>query len=218
MKTLTDKLAARGAEALADAELLALLLGEGSDAEAAEALAGRLLARYGGDAARLAREELPRLRMCEGIGMRRAARIAAAVELGRRTLRAEADEALFIASSDDVVRLFRPEMERLAFEECRALYLTSSNRILERARISQGGVSGTVVDHRLVVKRAIELLATQIVLVHNHPSGTAEPSEADRRLTARIAEAAALFDIRLLDHLIVAPGGGEFSFRSAGLL
>ena len=113
--------------------------------------------------------------------------------------------------------VFRPELEQLDHEECWAVYLSSSNRIIERQRISQGGVQGTVVDHRLIVKRALELLATQLILVHNHPSGSAEASEPDRMLTARIAQAAALFDIRLLDHIIVARAG-SFSFRSAGLL
>ena len=83
--------------------------------------------------------------------------------------------------------------------------------------MSQGGVTGTVVDHRIVVKRALELLATQLILIHNHPSGTAEASPQDKVLTERIAQAAALFDIRLLDHIIVARAG-SFSFRSAGLL
>ena len=91
------------------------------------------------------------------------------------------------------------------------------NRIVERQRVSQGGVQATVVDHRLVIKRALELLATQIILVHNHPSGAALPSEQDKILTKKIAEAAALFDIRLLDHLIIARGG-EYSFRQSGLL
>ena len=111
----------------------------------------------------------------------------------------------------------RPQLERLQYEECWALYLTSSNRLIERQRISQGGVQGTVVDHRLVVKRALELLSTKLILVHNHPSGAAEPSAADRQLTARLKEAAALFDIRLLDHLILAREG-DFSFKRAGLI
>lgn len=98
-----------------------------------------------------------------------------------------------------------------------AIYLTSSNRIIEHCRVSQGGVQATVVDHRLIVKRALELLATQIILVHNHPSGTAAPSDADRTLTIRIRDAAALFDIRLTDHIIIAREG-EFSFRRASML
>ena len=120
-------------------------------------------------------------------------------------------------ASDDVVALFRPQLETLAYEECWAVYLTSSNRIIERQRISQGGVQGTVVDHRLVVKRALELLATQLVLIHNHPSGAAAPSPQDKVLTERVAQAAALFDIRLLDHIIIAREG-DFSFLRAGLV
>ena len=110
-----------------------------------------------------------------------------------------------------------PQLETLAYEECWAVYLTSSNRIIERQRISQGGVQGTVVDHRLVVKRALELLATQLVLIHNHPSGAAAPSPQDKVLTERVAQAAALFDIRLLDHIIIAREG-DFSFLRAGLV
>ena len=146
-----------------------------------------------------------------------AARIVAAAELGRRILTLQAAEKTSIQTSDDVIQLFRPELELLQHEECWALYLSSSNRIIERQRVSQGGVQGTIVDHRLIVKRALELLATQLILVHNHPSGSAEASDADRHLTSRIAEAAALFDIRLLDHIIISRSD-DFSFRSAGLL
>lgn len=217
MKRLLDKLAARGPAALDDAELLALLLGEGSEYKPAEMLSKRLLEHYNGSLARLGRDVLPRLRMVEGVGLRRAARIAAAAELGRRILTLQAAEKTSIQTSDDVIQLFRPELELLQHEECWALYLSSSNRIIERQRVSQGGVQGTIVDHRLIVKRALELLATQLILVHNHPSGSAEASDADRHLTSRIAEAAALFDIRLLDHIIISRSD-DFSFRSAGLL
>ena len=217
MRDLTDKLTARGAEALEDGELLALLLGDGVAGEPMEQLAGRLLDAFGGRLSDLGRADVARLRMAAGIGLKRACRIAAAAEIGRRILAAEACDADRIATSDDVIRLFRPQIESLSYEECWALYLTSTNRIIERCRISQGGVQGTVVDHRLVVKRALELLATQLILVHNHPSGTAEPSPQDRLLTERLARAAALFDIRLLDHLIIAREG-EFSFLRHGLL
>lgn len=142
---------------------------------------------------------------------------SSAAEFGRRVAASRAAEADVIATSDDVVALFRPQLETLAYEECWAVYLTSSNRIIERQRISQGGVQGTVVDHRLVVKRALELLATQLVLIHNHPSGAAAPSPQDKVLTERVAQAAALFDIRLLDHIIIAREG-DFSFLRAGLV
>ena len=210
MKEIADKMLARGAEALSDCELLALLTGDDLTAEA-------LLSASGGSLVRLAAEDMARLRMVGGLGLRRAQLLAAAVELGRRVAASRAQEADSITTSDDVVRLFRPQLERLAHEECWAVYLTASNRILERQRVSQGGVQSTVVDHRLVVKRALELLATQLILIHNHPSGTAEPSAQDKVLTERIAQAAALFDIRLLDHIIISREG-DFSFRRAGLL
>ena len=152
-----------------------------------------------------------------GLGVRVARLLRAAAEYGRRVAASRASEAEVIATSDDVVALFRPQLETLAYEECWAVYLTSSNRIIERQRISQGGVQGTVVDHRLVVKRALELLATQLVLIHNHPSGAAAPSPQDKVLTERVAQAAALFDIRLLDHIIIAREG-DFSFLRAGLV
>lgn len=210
MKQIADKMAARGIAALDDRELLALLL---EDEQAADAL----WQASGESLERLARTELPRLRMLGGLGLRRARLLLAAAEYGRRVAEAQSAAAEVIATSDDVVRLFRPRLERLDHEECWVVYLTSSNRIIERQRVSQGGVQGTVVDHRLIVKRALELLATQLILVHNHPSGAAEASLQDRVLTERIARAAALFDIRLLDHLIVAREG-DFSFLREGLL
>lgn len=210
MKQIADKMAVRGIAALDDRELLALLL---EDEQAADAL----WQASGESLERLARTELPRLRMLGGLGLRRARLLLAAAEYGRRVAEAQSAAAEVIATSDDVVRLFRPRLERLDHEECWVVYLTSSNRIIERQRVSQGGVQGTVVDHRLIVKRALELLATQLILVHNHPSGAAEASLQDRVLTERIARAAALFDIRLLDHLIVAREG-DFSFLREGLL
>ena len=176
MKNIHDKMAARGAEALDNAELLTLLT---EDAQAARAL----LEAYDGSPARIAGESEARLRMVGGLGLKRARLLLAAAEFGRRAEADRAAEADFVATSDDVVRLFRPQLERLAHEECWVVYLTSSNRIIERQRVSQGGVTGTVVDHRLIVKRALELLATQLILVHNHPSGTPEASAQDKALT-----------------------------------
>ena len=176
--------------------------------------AGALLSSFEGRLAALGYADIARLRMAAGIGLKRAARIQAAVELGRRVLAARELGPDPIGSSNDVVRIFRPLLTEMKHEECWCLYLNTGNRIVERQRVSQGGVQATVVDHRLVIKRALELLATQIILVHNHPSGAALPSEQDKILTKKIA---ALFDIRLLDHLIIARGG-EYSFRQNGLL
>ena len=212
MKNLHDKLLSRGAASLTDAELLALLVESPDDRRDPRQTAENLLAAYGSLTA-VAHAEIGRLRMSEGLGLRRAERIRLATELGRRATAATA-----AATTDaDVVRIMRPILDAMGHEECWAIYLTSSNRIIEHCRVSQGGVQATVVDHRLIVKRALELLATQIILVHNHPSGTAAPSDADRTLTIRIRDAAALFDIRLTDHIIIAREG-EFSFRRASML
>lgn len=215
MSEVAEKSLARGVDKLTDAELLSLLLEDGASGR--EEVPSALLASFGGQLTELARADIARLRMAGGIGLKRALRIQAAIELGRRVLSTEVQEARTITSSDDVVRMFRPDMTAKTYEECWCLFLTSSNRIIERMRMSQGGIQATVVDHRLIVKRALELLSTQIILVHNHPSGSAEPSGQDKVLTQKIARAAALFDIRLLDHLIIS-SEGDFSFRQAGLL
>lgn len=209
MKSIRDKIALRGIGELSDAELLAVVIED-------ETLAEKIISECG-SLSGIVRTELPRLRMIEGLGLRRAEKIAASAELGRRLAAAEAQNVDSIATSDDIVRVFRPIVEGLSHEECWVLFLTNSNRIIERQRVSQGGVQATIVDNRLIVKRALELLSTQIVLVHNHPSGAAEPSDADIALTRKVREAAALFDIRLLDHIIIA-GSGSYSFRSGGLL
>ncbi len=209
MKSIRDKIAVRGVGELSDAELLAVVIED-------KPLAEKIIAECG-SLSGIVRMELPRLRMIEGLGLRRAEKIAASAELGRRLAAAEAQCVDSIATSDDIVRIFRPIVEGLSHEECWVLFLTNSNRIIERQRVSQGGVQATIVDNRLIVKRALELLSTQIVLVHNHPSGAAEPSDADIVLTRKVREAAALFDIRLLDHIIIA-GSGSYSFRSSGLL
>ncbi len=216
MISLIDKLQLRGAASLGDAELLSLLIEDG--AEGSMERAEELLQSCGGTLAGVGKCELARLRMVAGVGIKRAARVAVAAELGRRMMALEAKENISqIGSSDDVVRLMRPQLHGLNHEECWVLYLSASNRVLERMRISQGGVQATVVDHRLLVKRALELLATQLILVHNHPSGLAKPSDADKELTQRVIAAAALFDIRVVDHLILSHSD-HFSFRASGLL
>lgn len=210
MKNILDKMASRGAESLSDRELLAVVLDD-------EPLADALLAAYNGSLARIGEEDTARLRMVGGMGLRRARLLGAVAELGQRISQMRVMESDIISTSDDVVRLFRKQMQTLAYEECWAVYLTSSNRIIERQRVSQGGVQGTVVDHRIIIKRALELLATKLILIHNHPSGAAEASAQDKVLTERIARAAALFDIALLDHIIIAREG-DFSFLRAGLM
>lgn len=217
MKNLTDKILSRGAEVLSDEELLALLVAEGLSDDSAVELGSSLYEECGGSLLGVAEQDIARLRMMSGLGKLRAMRLKVASELGKRVAQAKATSQSVIASDSDVVRLMESQLSSLQHEECWALYLASSGRVLERMRISQGGVQATVVDCKLIIKRALELLAVQIVLVHNHPSGCVEPSGQDMALTERVAEAAKLFDIRLLDHVIIARGA-HFSFRARNMI
>ncbi|MFI3279564.1 MAG: DNA repair protein RadC [Rikenellaceae bacterium] len=213
MLSLHDKIAVRGVESLSDAELLAVLLG----GDKAISLAEAILENYGGKLLAVAQEELSRLRMVEGMGLKNAVQIKVAAEWGRRATVKESDNAQTISSSADVVDIFRPYFHSMKYEECWVLFLSTSNRIVERYRVSQGGVAATVVDHRLIIKRALELLSTQIIMVHNHPSGAVDPSVEDIHLTRKVKEAAALFDIVLIDHIIIADSN-YYSFLSHNIL
>ena len=215
MKNALDKLVSRGAVALEDEELVTLLVAENQGDDQARGVARSIIAECGGRVSGIADIDISRLRMMSGIGKLRAARLKAAIELGGRVAQQQVAQRDVIASDADVVRVMRPIIGALQHEECWVLYLASSGRILERMRVSQGGVQATVVDCRLIIKRALELLAVQIVIVHNHPSGSAEPSGQDMALTERVAEAARLFEIRLLDHVIVAQAE-HYSFRGHG--
>ncbi|MFI3319992.1 MAG: DNA repair protein RadC [Rikenellaceae bacterium] len=213
----SQKLMARGVEALSDEELLALLLDDGSSSIDIEDIARRVISHFGGSLREVLRKDISRLRMVEGLGLRRAQRLVVAAELGRRTSQGASLEQLSIKSSGDVIKMFRPQMETLNHEECWVVYLTASNRIIESQRVSQGGITSTTVDHRLIVKRALELLTPQIIVIHNHPSGSVEPSEEDIELTQKIKSAAALFDIKLLDHIIIS-ASEDYSFLHAQIL
>jgi DNA repair protein RadC len=209
MPNIYEKIAIRGVKALDESELLTLLLED-------EALAAALLEECG-SLAGIAQTPSSRLRMVAALGTKRTARIQSAVEIGRRLAAANRAVEECISSSDDVVELMRPMLKELKHEECWAVYLTNSNRIIERTRISQGGVQATVVDQRLIVKRALELLSTRLIIVHNHPSGSATPSRADFDITAKIKEATSLFDIQLLDHIVIS-ATESYSFKSNGHL
>jgi DNA repair protein RadC len=216
MKNLVDKIVSRGADSLTNEELIAAIIAESSSDEGAIAVSRELLTKAGG-VANLMETDFSRLRMMSGLGKMRAIRLKAAQELGSRVAVIKASSYDVILSDSDVARVMQPIIGGLQHEECWAIYLASSGRVLERMRISQGGVQATVVDCKLIIKRALELLAVQIVLVHNHPSGNIQPSQQDIALTERVSEAAQLFDISLLDHVIIAKGA-HYSFRGEGVL
>ena len=209
MQDIHHKIAMRGIKALDDAELLALILDS-------KAQAASLLEEYG-SLSNIANTPTNRLRMTAGLGAKLSERIHAAIEIGRRISAANSTVEESITSSEDVVKMMRPLLKDLKHEECWAIFLTNSNRIIERFRISQGGVQATVVDQRIVVKRALELLSTRLILVHNHPSGSATPSQADFDITNKIKSATSLLDIQLLDHIIIS-ATESYSFKSNGKL
>ncbi|MBO5661177.1 MAG: DNA repair protein RadC [Tidjanibacter sp.] len=220
MKSPTDRdvrdlFVARGAEALDDAELVSLMFPP-KRGEESVAVASRLVERVG-SLGELAKLSLDELRLMEGLGLERAARLSAAMEFGRRVLVSQMEEQTTIHDRNDVEKIFAPLLGGLDHEELWVVYLSSANRIIERRKVGVGGLSSVVSDCRLILRRALNLVAASIIVVHNHPSGSAQPSGDDEAFTRRLKEAAALFDIALLDHIIIARGG-SFSFRSAGKL
>lgn len=212
-----ERLWNKGPSSLSDAELLAILIGSGTRNHSALDLARELLAMAGNSLGDLGKLSAGEIRRIKGMGEAKAVTIAAALELGRRRKMAETSENPQIRSSSDVYNIMCPVMEDLPHEEFWILFLNRANRVTGRMKISQGGVSGTVTDVRIVMKKAIESLASGLVICHNHPSGNNSPSDSDIRITQKIKEAGALMDIQLIDHLIIA-GKDYYSFADNGAL
>ena len=165
----------------------------------------------------LARMDINSLMKFNGIGPAKAVKIAATMELSSRRRRHTTKRLTQIKSSETAYNLMEPEIASLNHEEFWIIYLNNSNRVLKKAQLSKGGITGTLVDIRLVLKQALELSATSIILAHNHPSGTLIPSKADKALTDKLKKAASSMDINVLDHIIVC-SHSYFSFADSGLL
>jgi DNA repair protein RadC len=212
-----EKLLQNGTASLSDAELLAILISSGTKEKSAVDLGRELLCMVNNNLNMLGKLAISDLRKLRGIGTARAVTIAAALELGRRRKLAEMPEVLQIRCSKDVADIFQPLLADLAHEEFWILFLNRSNKVINRMKLSQGGISGTVTDVRLAMKKAIEYLASGIIVCHNHPSGNLNPSESDSKITQKIKEAGNLLDIQLLDHLIISEKE-YYSFADNGLL
>lgn len=212
-----EKLLSCGASALSDAELLGVLIGSGTVEHSAVEIGRILLDSVGGNLVELGRKSLAELQAFDGIGLARGVSIVAALELGRRRRASDLPAPASITGSRDIVTIFQPLLADLPHEELWVLLLSRSKRIIERFRVSQGGLDGTVIDPRIVLRRALDRNASGLVLVHNHPSGEASPSELDRQNTQKLKIAASYFDIRLLDHVIIT-NTEPFSFAEHGLL
>lgn len=212
-----EKMMLKGKSALSDAELVAILIGSGSRNESAVALSKRILASVNNNLSSLGKQSLAQLMEFKGIGEAKAITIAAALELGRRRKEENPLELVKVTSSKVMYQEMYPIIGELPHEEFWVVYLNNSNKIIFKAQLSKGGITGTIVDVRLVFKIALEQNAVAIVLAHNHPSGKLQASEADIQVTKRIKNAGLQLDIPVLDHVIVTEHG-YFSFADEGIL
>ena len=212
-----EKLLQKGKLSLSDAELIAILIGSGSPKESAVQLSKRILASGKNNLSELGKLSVQQLCNFKGVGPAKAVSIIAALELGRRRRIEEALERKKITSSASVFELMQPVIGELPHEEFWIIYLNNSNKVIEQLQLSKGGITGTLVDVRLTLKKALELSATSLILVHNHPSGTLLASEPDKQLTRKLKTAAQSLDIKVLDHVIVTENS-YFSFADEGVL
>ena len=212
-----EKLRDKGKAVLSDAELVAILIGTGNREESAVALCKRILASVDNNLTELGKLSIKQLMAFKGIGEAKAITIGAAMELGRRRRGEAALEKMIISSSSSVFELMQPVIGELPHEEFWIVYLNNSNKIIQKNQLSKGGITGTLVDVRLALKTAIEVGAVGLILVHNHPSGTLKPSEADKQVTSKLITAGKSLDIKVLDHLIITEKA-YFSFADEGIL
>ncbi len=212
-----EKLMIKGKNALSDAELIAILIGSGSRNESAVQLSKRILSNFDNNLNALGKLSIKQLTEFKGIGEAKAISIIAAMELGRRRREMEAIELKQIGSSKSVFEIMQPIIGELQHEEFWILYLNYSNKVIAKSQLSKGGITGTVVDIRIVFKIALEQNATSIILSHNHPSGKLQPSDADIIITKKIKMAGQQSDIPVLDHLIITEKG-FYSFNDNGFL
>jgi DNA repair protein RadC len=192
----------KGKSALSDAELIAILIGSGSRNESAVDLSKRILASAD-NLNVLGKMSISQLMNFKGIGEAKAITIISALELGRRRRAEDAVELIKITSSKRVFEIMQPIIGELPHEEFWVLFLNNSNKVISKSQLSKGGISGTIVDVRLVFKLALENGATGLILCHNHPSGNLQPSDADRKITKKIKLAGDSLDVKVLDHLII---------------
>jgi DNA repair protein RadC len=212
-----EKLLLKGKAALSDAELIAILIGSGSRNESAVDLSKRILNSVDNNLNALGKASINQLLKFKGIGEAKAITIQAAMELGRRRRNEDAIELLKVNSSKTIFDIMQPIIGELPHEEFWILYLNNANKIISKFQLSKGGITGTVVDVRLVFKTALTHGAVGIILTHNHPSGTLKPSESDKQITQKLKIAGEQLDIKVLDHIIITEMG-FYSFSDQGIL
>jgi len=212
-----EKLLAHGAETLSNSELLAILINHGTKSKSAIELAKEILLLGKNNLQELGKLNLKELMKIKGIGEAKAITIAAALELGRRRQATEALEKKIVSSSKEIAEFLQSKIKDYRREVFAVVFLNRANKINHFEIVSEGGITGTVADPRIILKKALEEDAVSIVLCHNHPSGSLKPSKADESLTRKIKEAAGYFDISVIDHIIVSDQG-YYSFADEGIL
>lgn len=212
-----EKLLLKGTSALSEAELVAILIGSGTAKTSAVELAKKVLLLSNHNLNELARLGVKDLMKIKGIGEAKAITIVAALELGRRRKAQDLDEKPKISSSKDAFDLIQGHLMDLPHEEFWVLLLNRMHQVVKKKRISEGGVSGTVADPKIIYKLALEDLASGVIVAHNHPSGNLKPSQSDIDLTRKLKEAGRFLEVQLLDHLIIA-NRNYFSFADEGLI
>jgi DNA repair protein RadC len=211
-----EKLMLKGSNALSDAELLAILIGSGTRGESAVDVCKTILKDTFNNLNELGKLSVADLKKYKGIGEAKAITIVAALELAKRRRTAEVREKEKISGSKDVFEYFH-HLSDLRNEEFWVMFLNRANKIISTQKVSQGGITGTVADIRIILKNALDNFACGVVLCHNHPSGNLEPSNEDKELTQKVKQTAKLLDINVLDHIIISDAG-YFSFADEGIL
>ena len=212
-----EKLLLNGAENLSNSELLAILIHNGSKEKTAVDLAKDILKLGKDNLGELGKLSIKELMKIKGIGEAKAVTIAAALELGRRRQATAPLEKVAVSSSNDIARFLQIKLNDYRHEVFAVLFLNRANKINHFEIVSEGGITGTVADPRVILRKALEEDAVSIILCHNHPSGSLKPSRADEQLTAKIKEAARFLDISVMDHIIVSEDG-YYSFADEGIL
>ena len=212
-----EKFAAHGASALSKAELLAILIGSGNTEENAVQLMQRIMNDCQGSLATLGNMGIDSLCRYKGMGPAKAISVLAACELGRRRMAEGMELRPQLTSSADIFAYMTPRLKGTPVEECHAILLNNHLRVVGCTLIGRGGITGTVVDVRLVLREALLCNATHLALCHNHPSGNPQPSGEDDRLTQKLKAAAATMDLRLIDHIILTDEA-YFSYQDEGRL
>ncbi|WP_339609845.1 DNA repair protein RadC [uncultured Roseivirga sp.] len=212
-----EKLLSKGKAALSDAELIAILIGSGSRELSAVDLSKKVLSHSNNDLNTLAKQSVNELQQFKGIGEAKAISIVSALELGRRRKIFESPKKIKISNSKDAYELMKPELMDQPVEQFWVIMLKRNNEVIQKRVISLGGVSGTVADPKVIFKKALEDLASGIILIHNHPSGNLRASQADIKLTEKLKNAGSLLEIPVLDHIIFTDDG-YYSFADENLI